>query len=88
MSFLEEFVRRAATWGSNNVYVRLASDETTPELNEFYREAAFKRGFPSRRHHVDGSRGSIPATGSPRQSWEVRGRSLRVAAHSSGEFPA
>lgn len=47
MSFLEEFVRRAATWGSNNVYVRLASDETTPELNEFYREAAFKRGF----HH-------------------------------------
>jgi hypothetical protein len=47
MSFLEEFVCQAATWGSNNVYVRLASDETTPELNEIYREAAFKRGF----HH-------------------------------------
>jgi hypothetical protein len=35
MSFLEEFVRKAAASGSN---------ETTPEI---YREAAFKRGF----HH-------------------------------------
>ena len=40
MSFLEEFVRKAAASGSNNV--RLATDETTPD-----REAAFKRGF----HH-------------------------------------
>jgi len=46
MSFLEEFVRKTAS-GSNNVHIRLASDEATSPIDEIIREGAFKRGF----HH-------------------------------------
>jgi hypothetical protein len=46
MSFLEEFVRKTAL-ASNNVHIRLASDDTATPFDEIVREAAFKRGF----HH-------------------------------------